>query len=129
MLNAGKVINRSAPQRRMRIKVPIGIAYGSDIDKFVGLMLDVVEKEDLVLENPHPRIRFRKFGDSALEYELLCWVANPTHEGKVIHRLNRAIYHRLSESGIEIPFPQRRVTLVQEDRASDRPPAVAPDTD
>lgn len=114
MLNAGKVVNRSAPQRRMRIKLPIGVAYGTDIDEFEELMLAVTEAEDLVLEKPHARIRFRGFGDSALQYELLCWVASPTREGKAIHRLNRAIYHELAAAGIEIPFPQRDVTLVTE---------------
>ena len=108
-LNAGKVINQSAPQRRRRVKVPIGVAYGTDIDAFEELVEDVAADEKLVLDSPKPRMRFRRFGGSALEYELLCWVGSPTRAAKASHKLNREIYKRLGEADIEIPFPQRDV--------------------
>jgi len=111
MLNAGKVINESVPQRRKRIKVPIGVAYGTDIDAFEALLLDIADQEELILDSPTPRARFRGFGDSALTYELLCWVAAPTREGKARHNLNRAIYQELRSAGIEIPYPKRDVTI------------------
>ncbi len=111
MLNAGKVVNYSAPQRRKRIKVPVGVAYGTDIETFEVLSLEVAAAEDLVLDTPEPRIRFRRFGDSALEYELLAWVASPVREGRAIHNLNRAMYVGLREADIEVPFPQRELTL------------------
>ena len=109
MLNAGKVVNQSAPQQRKRIKVPIGVAYGTDIDAFEALVLRVAAAEELVLERPEPRVRFRRFGDSALEYELLCWVPTPKREGKATHRLNRALYAELGAAGIEIPYPKRDI--------------------
>ncbi|WP_207586896.1 mechanosensitive ion channel domain-containing protein [Halomontanus rarus] len=111
-LNAAKVINQSAPQRRKRLKVPIGVAYGTDIDAFEDLVIDIALEESLVLDSPKPRMRFRSFGDSALEYELLCWVGSPNRENKARHRLNRAIYKRLNDAEIEIPFPQRDVRIV-----------------
>jgi small-conductance mechanosensitive channel len=111
MLNAGKVVNQSAPQRRKRIKVPVGVAYGTDIDAFEELAMDVAAAEDLVLAKPDPRIRFRRFGDSALEYELLGWVGSPTQEGRAVHNLNRALYRELEAAEIEIPFPQRDLTV------------------
>ena len=111
MLNAGKVVNQSAPQRRKRVKVPVGVAYGTDLDAFESLAVDVAHAEDLVLETPAPRIRFRRFGDSALEYELLAWVGSPIQEGRVVHNLNRELYAGLQAAEIEIPFPQRDLTL------------------
>ena len=107
MLNAGKVINQSAPQRRKRIKVPVGVGYGTDLDTFEGVALDVAAAEDLVLANPEPRVRLRRFGDSALEYELLAWIGSPSREGKALHNLNRALYRGLNRAEIEIPFPKR----------------------
>ena len=112
-LNAAKVINQSAPQRRRRVRVPIGVAYGTDLDAFEEIMIDVATDESLVLDSPKPRMRLRRFGDSALEYELLCWVRTPTRAAKTVHKLNRAIYAALGEANIEIPFPQRDVNLSQ----------------
>ncbi|GAB3020411.1 mechanosensitive ion channel family protein [Natronobiforma cellulositropha] len=111
-LNEAKVINQSAPQRRRRLKVPVGVAYGTDIDAFEDLVMEIAIDEPLVLESPKPRMRFRSFGDSALEYELLCWVGSPVRANKARHELNRAIYKRLNAADIEFPFPQHDVHLV-----------------
>ena len=111
VLNSAKVINQSAPQNRKRLKVPIGVAYGTDIDAFEALVLQLAADEQLVLDSPKPRMRFRRFGDSALEYELLCWVPSPIRANKARHNLNRAIYKGLNAAGIEIPFPQRDVRV------------------
>jgi len=112
VLNAAKIVNESAPGRRKRIRVPVGVAYGTDIDAFEAAVVAVAEAESLVLDSPKPRMRFRSFGASALEYELLCWVRSPVRGSKATHELNRGIYHRLTEMGVEIPFRQVDVTLV-----------------
>jgi MscS family membrane protein len=111
MLNASKVINESAPQRRRRVRVPIGIAYGTDIDTFEELAIGTALSESLVLDSPKPRARFRSFGESGLQYELLCWVNGPTRRRRAQHKLNRALYKALNEAGIEIPYPKRDVAL------------------
>jgi len=110
-LNASKVTNESSPQRRRRVRVPIGIAYGTDIDAFEEIAVGAALSESLVLDSPKPRARFRSFGDSALQYELLCWVNGPTRRRRAQHKLNRALYKALNETDIEIPYPKRDVTL------------------
>jgi small-conductance mechanosensitive channel len=117
-LNAAKIVNESAPQRRRRIRVPIGVAYGTDVDAFEELVVGIAEAESLVLDSPKPRMRFRRFGDSALEYELLCWVASPTRRARATHELNRTIYQRLTEQGIEIPYPKRDLTVTSSQEPS-----------
>ena len=121
-LNAAKVTNESAPQRRRRIRVPIGVAYGTDVDAFEALAMEVLAAEPLVLDSPKPRARFRSFGDSALQYELLCWVNGPTRRRRAQHELNRALYVALGDAGIEIPYPKRDVTVAGAPGAP-RPPA------
>jgi small-conductance mechanosensitive channel len=111
VLNATTVTNQTAPDRRKRIRVPVGVAYGSDLDEFEALALEVATDERLVLESPEPRIRFRSFGDSALEYELLGWVKSPIRAARATHELNRALYARMGEAGIDIPFPQREIAV------------------
>ncbi|PAU83042.1 mechanosensitive ion channel protein MscS [Halorubrum salipaludis] len=111
VLNAAKVTNESAPGRRRRVRVPIGVAYGTDVDAFEALAIEVAQAEPLVRDSPTPRARFRSFGDSALRYELLCWVDGPTRRRRAQHELNRALYKALSAADIEIPYPKRDVTV------------------
>ena len=111
VLNSAKIINESAPGRRRRIRVPLGVAYGTDLDAFETAILDVATTESTVLDSPAPRMRFRSFGDSALEYELLCWVRSPVRASKATHLLNRSIYDALSAADIEIPYRKLDVTI------------------
>jgi len=141
VLNAATIINRSAPHRKTRIKVPIGVAYGTDADLVEELLLDVAEAEDMVVSAPEPRVRFRRFGDSALEFDLLCWVESPMLDARATHQLNKAIYAAFTEHRVEIPFPQRDLHVrsmtkdaegaplgntVSETEAPESPPDVEP---
>lgn len=104
-----KIINESAPIPRFRLRAPIGVAYGSDIEKVEQVLLEIAKENERVLKDPEPRVRFRSFGDSSLNFELLCWVEEPMLKGMVLHEINKAIYKRFREEGITIPFPQRDV--------------------
>lgn len=111
MLNATRIANHSAPERRKRTAVQVSVAYGTDVDRLEDLLVEIARAESLVLDSPSPLVRFRSFGSSAIEYELLAWVHSPNSEPRARHRLNRAIYKQLQAEGIEIPYPQRTVTL------------------
>ena len=75
--------------------------------------------EQMVAFVPDPRVRFRQFGDSALEFELLCWARRPEDQGRLVHELNQQIYKDFADTGIEIPFPQRDVHLKPQPRDSE----------
>jgi len=108
-----KIINEAGGRHeKYRIRVKVGVAYGSDLDLVHDLLLDEAGQNTNVCKNPIPRIRFRNFGDSSLDHELLCWVRKPVFRGKVLHELNTAVYKRFIKENIEIPFPQRDVHLV-----------------
>jgi small-conductance mechanosensitive channel len=104
-----KVINESAPEPRFRVRIKVGVAYGTDVDQVEEVLLSVAGDNPLVVTNPKPRVRFRIFGDSSLNFELLCWAHRPHDKGRIIHQLNRAIYKAFNQAGIIIPFPQRDV--------------------
>ncbi|MDJ0883628.1 MAG: mechanosensitive ion channel family protein [Desulfobacterales bacterium] len=110
-----KVINESAPQPRFRVRIKVGVTYDADIDHVETTLLEITQANQLVCKSPEPRVRFRSFGDSALDFELLCWANNPIDKGRLIHELNRAIYKAFKAEGIEIPFPQRDVHLIKDD--------------
>jgi len=102
-----KIINESGPQEKTRVRVHVGVAYGSDVDKVKEILTQVAEESEHVCESPEPRVRFREFGDFSLNFELLCWIEDPINRGLVLDQLNTAIYKRFAEEGIEIPFPKR----------------------
>jgi small-conductance mechanosensitive channel len=108
VMGNAKIVNEaSGPAQQYRIRIPVGVAYGSDIDGVMEVLLQVGTSHPKVLETPEARVRFRQFGDSSLDFELLCWIREPAHRGLVSHELNTAVYKRFAEAGISIPFPQR----------------------
>ena len=111
VLNNAAISNESTPRRHRRIKIPVGVAYGTDVDEVEDIMLDVAANEDLVREHPKPRVRMRGFGDSAIDVEMMCWISRPRLTGRATDKLMREIYTRFTDAGIEIPFPQRDVHI------------------
>lgn len=108
IIGNGKIINEAGgPPAQHRIRTGVGVAYGSDIDQVIEVLAGVAKDHPEVLTNPEPRVRFRLFGDSSLNFELLGWITQPVNRGRVVHELNCAIYKALAKNEIEIPFPQR----------------------
>lgn len=87
--------------------VLIGVAYGSDIDQVIDTLSGVAVSQEEACEKPEPRVRFREFGESSLNFELLCWIDQPVDRGRMLHELNCAVYKAFAAEGITIPFPQR----------------------
>lgn len=110
-----KITNESGgPWEKERIRISVSIAYGSDLDHVKEILLDVARHVPEVSGEPDPRVRFRKFGDSGLELQLMCWVDEPVLRGRVIDALNTAVYKRFQAEGIKIPFPTRELYLRRE---------------
>jgi small-conductance mechanosensitive channel len=85
--------------------------------------MDVADNNPAVCKSPEPRVRFRSFGDSGLDIELLCWIDEPVLSGRVLDALNTEVYKRFLAEGIEIPYPKRDVYLYS------RPESAAGGTD
>ena len=111
IMASSKIINQSAPKPRFRVRVPIGVAYGSDIDKVEELLIDIASDNKYVTKKPIPRVRFRSFGGYSLEFELLAWVIEPKYMGRVVHIINKEIYARFAKEGIEIPYPKMDIYM------------------
>lgn len=108
LIGNGKIINEAGgPSEKHRIRTAVGVAYGSDIDVVIEILEGVAARHTEVCELPAPRVRFRKFGDSSLDFELLCWIEKPIDRGRMQHELNCMVYKDFAEHGVEIPFPQR----------------------
>ncbi len=109
-----RIVNESGgPHEKFRIRVAVGVAYGSDIDLVKQVLMDVAKAEKEVCQDPEPRVRFRLFGASALEFELLCWVENPELRGRAIDALNSTIYKQFIANHIEIPYSKHDIYIKQ----------------
>jgi|FLOH01.1.fsa_nt_gi MscS family membrane protein len=107
VMGGAKIINETGgPHVKGRIRIPVGAAYGSDVDQVIKELIASVGDIDaqLVCKTPEPRVRLRAFGASSLDFELLAWIPNPELRGNVTHLLIRAVYLRFRAAGIEIPY-------------------------
>ena len=105
----GKVINWSIGDPKVRIHVPVGVAYGSNLETVTRALLGVAAETEGILKHPAPEVRFIEFGDSSLNMELLVWTVEPAKHFLLRSRLNFAIDAAFRREGVEIPFPQRDV--------------------
>jgi len=108
ILGNSKIINEAGgPSQKHRIRIAVGVAYGSDLDHVIATLEGVAADNTEVCKNPAPRVRFRNFGESSLDFELLCWIERPVDRGRLHHELNCAVYKAFIANNIVIPFPQR----------------------
>jgi small-conductance mechanosensitive channel len=127
---SGKVTNWTRSNKIARIKITVGVAYGSDIQRALSLLKEAAEAEHRVLSDPEPNPLFLRFGDSALEFELHSWIADVKDLLSVRSALCQGIAGRFQAAGIEIPFPQRDLHLRSiDERILDRVPALQKKTD
>jgi small-conductance mechanosensitive channel len=109
-----EVINYTLPNVRIKLKIPIGVAYGSDPKKVKKIILETAKKCDKILDDPKPEVYFIEFGDSSLNFLLRVWVSNFRDRVKVKDFIHSQLYEKLEKEGIEIPFPCRTVYLRKE---------------
>jgi small-conductance mechanosensitive channel len=105
-LISNEVTNWTLADRQMRITIPVGVAYGSDIELVMKTLTEIAEENTLVLKNPAPQILFWAFGASSLDFEFRVWIADFSDRRQVQSDLLLEIDRRFRNLDIEIPFPQ-----------------------
>lgn len=106
------VTNWSYGDPKVRLRLPIGVAYGSDVEKLRRVLLEVAVENPVVLKEPAPSVRFLEFGDSSLNFELAVWTIDMARSPTRFRSdLYFAIERKLRENNIEVPFPQRDLHL------------------
>ncbi len=116
VIGASRIVNETGgPHDKMRVRVKVAAAYGSDIDRVEEVLLASADGVEHVSPEPAPRVRFREFGDSGLAFELLTWIDEPIYRGRVLHELNRRVYKGFAAACIEIPYSKVDVYLKEQD--------------
>jgi small-conductance mechanosensitive channel len=106
-----QIVNLNAPNPRFVIRASIGVAYGTDLRKAKGLLLEIFRENPDVLQDPPPAVYFTEFGESALTLLYVCHVADYHDHWRVRDALNMAIKDRFEAENVSIPFPQRDVHI------------------
>ncbi|PKN12385.1 MAG: mechanosensitive ion channel protein MscS [Deltaproteobacteria bacterium HGW-Deltaproteobacteria-4] len=115
------VVNWSHNDRKVRFRIPVSVAYGTDVALVERVLLEVAAANPDVLENPPPVVRLMEFGDSGLGFELRVWSTTLIHKrGLLTSSLNIAIYRIFKEHNIEIPYPRRNVQILSDPPAKSR---------
>jgi potassium efflux system protein len=116
----GSLVNWTLSDPITRVVLPVNVAYGSDIGAVHRLLLQAAREVHVVLRDPAPNTVFRRFGDSALEFELRVFLGDRDHWPEAVNGVNGRIAALFEEHGIDIPFPQSEVHVI-----TDAPPAAA----
>ena len=108
-LVTNKVINWTLTNRRVRISIPVGVAYGSDISLVMKTLMDCAIASTKVVDSPKPQVLFLSFGENSLDFELRVWVQDAEERLFVQSGLHQEIDRRFRDAKIEIAFPQQDI--------------------
>jgi small-conductance mechanosensitive channel len=110
-LVTNQVTNWTRSDRLARIKIPVGVAYGSDVPLVMKILQECAEENPSVVKSPVPRIYFMGFGDSSLNFEMRIHLADIDDWYIARTAIIVEIERKFRDSGVEIPFPQRDLHL------------------
>jgi MscS family membrane protein len=106
-----KVMNETSLVPQYRVRCRVGVAYHSDLPEVEKVLLDSLKDNPHVLQEPEPRVRYRDFGEWAVELELLAWIKDPRDRGLARDLIIRGIHKAFREGKIDIPCPQKEITI------------------
>ena len=105
------IINWSYRDNKCRLHIPVGVAYGSDSVLVTEALLAAARRESRVLSYPSPKVWFKGFGESSMDFELLVWIDNPPETDFIKSALHFLIEWEFRRCSIEIPFPQQELHI------------------
>jgi small-conductance mechanosensitive channel len=104
---ANNVINWSHGDPKIRLDIPVGVSYSSDVDLVIKALHEVAQEHSAIMADPKPEVLLKNFGDSSWDMELRVWVGQAKGYYRVRSEINVAIVRKFRQYDIEIPFPQR----------------------
>jgi len=107
-LSNTNIINFNRPNNKMKIRIDVGVSYGSDVKKVIETLKEIAYSHPKVMkgEEYEPAVIFREFGSSSLNFSLYIWIDNVMEQWEVPSEIREKIVEVFRERGIEIPFPQ-----------------------
>jgi small-conductance mechanosensitive channel len=122
-----RVINWSYRDPRVRIAIPLGVAYDSDIQLVTDTLIEAAKDVDDVLTDPSPAVQFLNFGDYSLEFRLLVWTRQPRRHVEIRSDINYRIARLFRERSIKIPYPTQEFSLRGVNLQRELEPSLSPE--
>ncbi len=112
MMITEKVVNWSFSDDKVRVKIPFGVSYTSDIHKAMELALEAANEDGRILKDPPAAVRLTGYGDNSVDFEMRAWILDPVDGlGNIRSAFYIRIWDLFKENGIEFPYPQRDVHI------------------
>ncbi len=106
------VLNFSQGEKATRIKIDVGVAYGSEVRLVEQLLLEAMAEQSEILKQPAPQVFFQDFGDSSLDFSVRGWMNQPWQIMAIQSQIRTSIDTKFRSNGIQIPFPQRDLHVI-----------------
>ncbi|MGV7225012.1 MAG: mechanosensitive ion channel family protein, partial [Nitrospinales bacterium] len=116
-LTTNQVTNWTLTNRLVRLTIPVGVAYGSDVPLVIKTLADCAKEHEMIATFRPAQVLFLSFGESSLDFELRVWVKDADNRLEVMSALHQEIDRRFRENKIEIAFPQRDLHLRSADES------------
>lgn len=117
------VLNHSYSDRVVAIKTQLSIAYQSDTERAMAILLATGKSQARVLATPEPTVWIKSLGDNGIELELTAWIHDAEQgQGSLRSDIFVAVLRAFRAEGVEIPYPRREIRLLQGDKQGDSPP-------
>jgi small-conductance mechanosensitive channel len=108
-----KIVNENGGSgHSMRIRLDLQCAYEADLEQVEEVLMTLINTHQEIKKHPAPRVRFRGFGDSGINLQLMGWIDEPQDRGRISHMLYKDIHATFRKQNIEIPYPKRELTIV-----------------
>ncbi len=115
-----QIVNYEAPDTSARIKIPITVAYGTDLKQLDEILLEIANNNPLVLKSPEAFVRLTECAPSTINLELIVWVGHYKQWHPVIDLIYREIIPRFSKEGIEMPFNQMDIHIKEDKKEKEK---------
>lgn len=110
---SNNLINMTYKNKLSRVDIPVGVGYGSDVDKVKEILIDIAKNTKHVLSVPNPFVVFKSLGESSLDFELRFYISDVNNRLSIQTQILSSIIERFREENIDIPFPQRVIHFEQ----------------
>ena len=108
------IVNYTLISSNIRVRINIGVAYDTDIERAKAAILKVADQAEWILKQPAPKVVVRNFGESSVDLQLRVWIADARQRMNTISFVTDGIKSAFDKEGIEIPFPKRDIHIIQQ---------------
>lgn len=111
VMTTDTVINETGFEPRLRLRIPVQVGYNEDLENVEHVLVELAKTYEEIMDDPDPRVRYRDFGESGINLELLVVIKTPSEKGRITHEVIKGIHRAFKDKDISIPYPHRVVRM------------------